>query len=36
MKKKLFMTIMMGACVYGLFMGGAMPLTEIPYEIVTR
>jgi hypothetical protein len=36
MKKKIFMTFVMGACAFGLFMGGAMPLTELPYEIVTR
>jgi len=36
MKKKIFMTIMMGACVFGLVLGGVNPLTGIPYELVTR
>jgi len=36
MKKKLFMAIVMGACAFGLVLGGVNPLTEMPYEIVTR
>ena len=36
MKKKLFMTFVMGTCAFGLFVSGVNPLTELPYELVTR
>lgn len=36
MKKKIFMTLAMGVCAFGLVIGGVNPMTEIPFELVTK
>lgn len=36
MKKKIFLTLAMGAMAFGLFFGGTVgTLTEIPYELLS-
>ncbi|SIT87228.1 hypothetical protein SAMN05428946_2033 [Edaphobacillus lindanitolerans] len=37
MKKKVFLTLAMGAMAFGLFFGGQVGvLTDLPFELVTK